>query len=127
VYGYYYSAPVVTNSSIWGNSALVAGVEGGGAVMFDATTPASGITFTYSNVSENGVNPFQNTTSPEGLEGNIAGAPAYVDLSAESAADWDFTLGAGSDLRDAGDPDIEDPDGSRSDIGSRGGYGGDAW
>ena len=127
VYGYYYSAPVVTNSSIWGNSALVAGVEGGGAVMFDATTPASGITFTYSNVSENGVNPFQNTTSPEGLEGNIAGDPAYVDLSAESAADWDFTLGAGSDLRDAGDPDIEDPDGSRSDIGSRGGYGGDAW
>ncbi len=127
LYGYYYASPTFTNTSVWGNSSTIAGVEGGGALTFDAGTPASAVTFTYCNLSANGESPFLRTTSPVGLEGNIEGTPAYTDLSSDSAADWDLSLGAGSDLRNAGDPDIEDPDGSRSDIGSQGGISGDRW
>ena len=127
VYGYYYSASTFTNTSIWGNDALIAGLPIGGAIMFDPVYPASSMTFEYSSLSNNGPMPFQGTTSPVGTRDTIEGTPNYVDVAAPSALDWDLALGAGSDLRDAGDPDIDDPDGSRSDIGSRGGVSGDGW
>ncbi len=41
--------------------------------------------------------------------------------------DWDLTLSADSALRDAGDPDLTDPDGTRSDIGAHGGPGAEGW
>ena len=50
--------------------------------------------------------------------------PAYVD---PTSGNWDLTLSSGSDLIDAGDPDVDDADGSRSDIGAMGGPGGDDW
>ena len=47
--------------------------------------------------------------------------PSYIDVSGEDPSTWDFSLEAGSELIDAGDPSIEDPDGSTSDIGAFGG------
>ncbi|GDX79554.1 hypothetical protein LBMAG42_13650 [Deltaproteobacteria bacterium] len=127
IYGYYYAAPTLVNTSVWNNAALITGVAWGGAVMFDPSYPASSMTFSYSSLSANGDNPYQYTTTPVGTNDNIEGTPAYTDVSSPSALDWDLTLGAGSDLRNAGDPEIDDADGSRSDIGSRGGSSGDAW
>jgi hypothetical protein len=51
-----------------------------------------------------------------GSNGNIAVDPDYNDPGSR-----DYSLSSGSDLIDAGDPSIEDTDGSRSDIGSAGG------
>jgi hypothetical protein len=53
--------------------------------------------------------------------GNVTGDPAYTDVSGDDPLAWDFTLGSGSSLIDAGDPTIEDTDGSTSDIGAFGG------
>ena len=51
---------------------------------------------------------------------SIQVAPGYVQTSGTPQA-WDFTLGAGSALIDAGDPSLLDADGSTSDIGGFGG------
>lgn len=50
--------------------------------------------------------------APYGMDADLSADPAYVD---------DYVLGADSTLRDAGDPAILDADGSRSDVGYRGG------
>jgi hypothetical protein len=55
-------------------------------------------------------------TRPTGSNGNITGDPAFVD-----AAGGDYSLGPTSDAIDAGDPMIDDADGTRSDIGKTGG------
>ncbi|MEM6928740.1 MAG: putative metal-binding motif-containing protein, partial [Myxococcota bacterium] len=52
--------------------------------------------------------------------------PEYVDVTGDPAT-WDLTLGLGSRLIDAGDPDVLDADGSRSDLGAYGGPLGDRW
>jgi hypothetical protein len=60
-------------------------------------------------------------------EGNIGADPVF--RRATDDGDWtndDLTLGARSGARDAGRPDLSDPDGTRSDIGAYGGPGG-AW
>jgi hypothetical protein len=49
-----------------------------------------------------------------GLDGNLAGSPMFEDNT-------DFTLKAGSPAINTGDPEIEDKDGSRSDMGAYGG------
>ncbi len=56
--------------------------------------------------------------SPIGSNGN-----EYLDPRFEDADGLDFHLGSGSECVDAGDPGIEDTDGSRSDIGAHGGPG----
>jgi hypothetical protein len=53
------------------------------------------------------------------------GDPAFVDTTAADAIDWDLSLSSGSAAIDAGDPDILDVDGTRSDLGAFGGPG--AW
>ena len=55
--------------------------------------------------------------------GNITGEPGYTDVSGGDSLAWDLTLASGSALIDAGDPTIEDVDGSTSDIGAFGGPG----
>ncbi len=127
MYAYYYSYPTFLNVSVWGNTSSIAGTQVGGAIMADPTNPPSSLTFEYCNLSQNGTSPYQGFVSPVGASGNLEGDPAYVDTSGEYGADWDLTLGRGSALTDAGDPTFEDADGSASDIGSRGGPGGDDW
>ena len=83
-------------------------------------------TFAYNSFSGNTSNQdlhFQhanNDIDPIGTDGNIDAEPGFADTSG-SVVDWDLSLGAGSDLIDAGDPSIEDVDGSVCDIGAWGG------
>ena len=60
---------------------------------------------------------------------NIATEPGFLDVSAADPFDWDLHLAVGSDLIDAGDPNlaVRDPDTSYSDIGPFGGPGADGW
>ncbi len=59
---------------------------------------------------------FSGMEDPRGSDGNASLDPAFE-------SDW--TLGSGSECIDAGDPSLEDPDGTTSDMGAFGGpYGG---
>ena len=107
----------ITNSSITGNTCANAG-----AVYTVNGEP----TLTYTNVFGNS-SPAFNFTDPTGVDGNIDSAPRFNDTSSDLAAEWDFTLKSTSDLIDAGDPTITDPDGSTSDIGAHGGPLGESW
>ncbi len=64
---------------------------------------------------------------PAGQMGNLAVDPQYRDLTSADPLDWDLHLAAASDLVDAGDPAIPDPDGGRSDIGGFGGPDAGVW
>jgi len=55
-----------------------------------------------------------------GTDHNISAAHAFADTSGDPV-DWDLSPASGSDLIDAGDPAIEDNDGSTCDIGAWGG------
>ncbi len=122
----YYAAPVVTNVSVAHNTAVSVSDAGGGAMAYGTYLPGV-VALTYGNFYDNGDNAFFNCTSPVGTASTIEADPMYGDISGDSAAAWDWTLGSGSALINAGDPDIEDADGSISDIGSRGGEGGADW
>ncbi len=82
-----------------------------------------------SNVLLTYVNSYGNTGAPSDWVDNdlelslstLALDPAYTDISATAAVDWDLTLSAGSAAIDAGDPTILDADGSTSDLGAFGG------
>ena len=60
---------------------------------------------------------------------NITADPQFLDVSAPDPFDWDLHLAAGSDLVDAGDPDLarRDPDNTIGDIGPFGGPGAGGW
>lgn len=73
-------------------------------------------TDTWNNVGEEF--PF---ADPTGTNGNISVDPLFMDTSSVDPSDWDFHLGPGSPLIDAGDPSILDPDCTPSDIGAYGG------
>jgi hypothetical protein len=60
-------------------------------------------------------------------DGNVFVDPGYADTSAADPAEWDLTLAAESPVRDAGNPDASDPDGSRAAIGAWGGAGAAGW
>ncbi len=82
-------------------------------------------TFTYNLVYGNG-------TDYSGLSGdgggNLAVDPLFTNTSDD--ADWtndDFTLRSGSPAIDAGDPGMNDADGSRSDLGAYGGPEASGW
>lgn len=78
----------------------------------------------WSDFWDNGGSPFYGVTTPSAADGNLFVDPLYTDLSAPDAWDWDLSLAAGSPAIDAGDPSVLDVDGSRADIGSKGGPGG---
>jgi hypothetical protein len=56
-----------------------------------------------------------------GTDNNAALEPDYVDVSDADPLNWDLSLQSGSALIDAGDPSIDDADGTTSDIGAYGG------
>ncbi|GEM_PF-4352988 len=80
-----------------------------------ALSVAGSIDVSYSDFWEN-ASSFDGVSDPTGSDGNVAVDPGFVDDEAR-----DFTLQGGSELVDAGDPAIEDADGSRSDMGAYGG------
>lgn len=57
---------------------------------------------------------FAGMANPTGSSGNISADPLFVDLSS-------FQLRSGSPCRNAGDPALQDPDGTRADMGRHGG------
>lgn len=96
----------------------------------DATSlPAAAVLWAYATRTID-YNSFYGNSSPSGIlatnhaseidvmsgTGNGALTPDYVDAEA-----YDFSLGGASQMTDAGSPDIEDTDGSRSDMGASGG------
>ncbi len=91
----------------------ISNIDGGGSALLleEGTIDAS-----YSNFYDLDGGVIVGGESPVGSNGNIAVDPDYNDPGSR-----DYSLSSGSDLIDAGDPSIEDTDGSRSDIGSAGG------
>ena len=104
------STVTVTNTILSDNS-------GGPALYVEDTEDGPGsITVRYSNLNGNS-SVVSGLDDPRGSDGNIDENPRY-DSSA-----GDFSLTSSSPCVDAGDPDLRDPDGSRSDMGAYGGPG----
>ncbi len=90
VYCFYFSRPVITNTILWANTPPE-------VVVNSSLTPI----ITYSDIRGGW----------EG-EGNIDVDPLFVNPS-----DVNFNVCSQSPCIDAGDPDMQDPDGTRADIG----------
>lgn len=84
-----------------------------------ATEEAPGY-WKYNNVYDNQGGDYAGMASPIGAEGNISRPPGFLD-----AAGFDFHLEPDSECVDAGDPELDDADGTRSDMGAYGGPGGE--
>jgi hypothetical protein len=82
------------------------GLEGTGDAVFDARWSLS-----WANALD-----VRGISNPWTQEGNLADDPRFAD-----AAAGDYTLAPDSPARDAGDPELLDADGTRSDIGATGG------
>ncbi len=72
--------------------------------------------WTYGDVWGNAGGGFSGMSDPTGTAGNISVDPQFND-----ASNLDFTLSPASPCIDAGTPVLDDPDGSRSDMGAHGG------
>lgn len=64
---------------------------------------------------------------PGNQVGNIAADPLFADTAGADPATWDLHLQTASELVDAGDAVLLDPDGTISDMGAYGGPGADGW
>jgi len=93
-----------------------------------STDDGSFLTAEYSNFhDEDGAELWFGLEPRVGEEGNISEDPMHTNTSSAQATTWDLTLLDGSALIDAGAPDRQDTDGTRSDIGALGGPAGDDW
>ncbi len=147
------SALEITNAAFAGNEAAVSGAAvfansvaldfvnnavvyhtGSEALSGNSETLESS-SFAYSDWYNNVVGSLGGALVALDLEGdgNFSEPPGFRDYTAGDC-DSDLRLDALSDLRDAGDPALLDPDGSRSDVGAYGGPGaevedsdGDGW
>ena len=94
---------------------------------------SSEVSIAYSAFNGNGTNTGNQVhvdgedilTSVLGSDGNVDSEPSYADCCGGDPQEWDLHLASGSALIDAGDPSIEDADGSTSDMGAYGGPGGE--
>ena len=115
------------------NSGVVGSVLAGTTSAEGAAVAAGGeegaraqVSWRYSNAWANtGAEAFALPDEAEVDEGNVSVDPLYVDRGAISAVDWDLTLDGASPLVDAGSPDLQDVDGTVSDVGAYGGQEGD--
>jgi hypothetical protein len=131
VYAYYGDGyATVTNTSISGGTVTGEMVYGTtvSVDMYDEGSYGPPV-WTYNNVWDSGTEDiFYGIDDPTGDDsGNIAVDPKYNNITDADPANWDFTYPATSGLRNAGDPDVLDGGGSRSDIGAYGGPGSEGW
>jgi len=84
---------------------------------YGITNGAASAVISYTGVFGNALGGYSDSDQT-GVAGNVAVDPVFVDL-----ASGDVHLSVGSPLIDAGDPSLDDPDGSRSDLGYYGGPG----
>ena len=82
---------------------------------------------TACNAHGNTTADYSGMTIPTGSDGNVSVIPQYLNNTAVNPADWDLHLDPGSQLVDAGDSAILDPDNGASDIGAYGGPGAPLW
>jgi predicted outer membrane repeat protein len=64
---------------------------------------------------------------PSGTGGNLSVDPQLLDVSGADPTTWDLHLSATSPLVDMGPVNVDDPDGTRSDMGAFAGPGADDW
>ncbi len=102
----------LTNVTI---SLHVVGAEGKGSAFFVDDAPE--ISVAYCNLFSNDATPIVGMAS---TPTTTAFDPQFVSLVGEPLS-WDVHLKSGSKLIDAGDPDLQDTDGTRSDVGRWGG------
>ena len=83
---------------------------------------SSELSVSYSAAGGNGEDWAGSLAGLVGAEGNLDDEPAYSDWSpGDEVSGARLALSSSSPCRDAGDPELLDPDGSRSDMGSWGG------
>ncbi|MEZ4451921.1 MAG: putative metal-binding motif-containing protein [Nannocystaceae bacterium] len=87
----------------------------------DGGTCSATVTVAYTDAWASAPKHYGNMDDPIGADGNASIAPAFVDASSPDPRAWDLHPAPGSPLIDAGDPQVLDPDRSRSDIGAYGG------
>jgi hypothetical protein len=88
--------------------------------MYDATAPELGYNNVYHNGMRRGVD---NLNYIVGGTGGSFLLPDEFSIISDPLFTPEYTLGSGSPCIDAGDPNILDPNGSRSDMGAFGGPG----
>jgi hypothetical protein len=81
----------------------------------------------YSNLWGNTPDQVYNVDDLTGTDGNISADPVFLDRTAADPLLWDLHLDPASNLVDAGDPSMTDPDTGPADIGAFGGPGADGW
>ena len=100
----------------------------GGAVRL---TTGALATVTSTNAFDNAFPTYSDADDPSwipfGMGGNLAVDPGFADVGDPAPLNWDLHLSATSDLIDAGDPQILDPDLTPSDIGAYGGPDATGW
>jgi uncharacterized protein YjdB len=116
---------LLIQSAVIGNSSGIASVTNemflNSSTVTDNQGPAlralNGGTFdvSYSDFWNNGG--FADTPDPGTMNGNLAADPLFTDTSAADASNWSLHPLPGSPLIDAGDPEVNDADGTRRDIG----------
>ncbi len=124
---YVYNGGLSVTDSVVADNALLAdtsGLVGAGVISWDGRGT---VDLTYSDVFDNSSNQgddfMQGSVSTfDALAGtgNIVEAPQFASTSG-AATEWDLSPDSGSPLVDAGNPDVTDVDGSRSDMGATGG------
>ena len=97
--------------------------EGGGAYANHEYPP----TLSHCNAWNNSPNNYEGIDDPTGVDGNVLADPGFLSTGHPLPEYWDLHLSLPSDLVDAGDPTLLDPDGSPSDIGAFGGEGASGW
>jgi len=124
-----YASMELTNSAVTDNSLTVAqsaSYRDASAVLgaYSGAEEALSLTWNdfHGNVTSHGADFTASSSAfdPIGTDGNVDDDPGYTSTSGAPDG-WDLAPGAGSALIDAGDPELEDTDGTRSDIGATGG------
>ena len=114
----------VDSSSLTSNTVLGTSVDADFPAVF---VQAEALDWSYTNAGFNSVSGSSETlvgsdtpslSSQPGAQATSAG---FVDDSSASPLDWDLSLASGSSLIDAGNPDVQDLDGSTADMGAWGG------
>ena len=107
---------------------ILAGNEAasGGGVCNDPGLPGYP-SIAFSCAWENTPDGFSGMTDPTGANGNTDATPNFNQTVLPDPMDWDVHLGETSTLIDAGSPSLDDPDGSRSDMGAFGGPAAGEW
>ena len=119
-----YALTLHQNSFLEMNNSIMAFNNGYGLYLSSATSGY--VTGGYNAFWENAYdNYFYSADVQQTLEANVVQAdPAFTSYDGDPDAD-DLHLDGGSPCVDAGDPDQDDTDGSRADMGAYGGAGGD--